>query len=118
MAKAPNPSPTRRLVGQGVPYRLARRIAGLTRPEPPPAPPKAPEASPVPQQRQGWQDMATAPRDGTRILIRYGESFVVGFYDAIYAGYWCMSIAGTMLAIERMVAWRPIHPFPNDWPGQ
>ena len=73
----------------------------------------------MPQERQGWQRMRTAPRDGTQILVRYRDKYIVAEWNYFAGtGKWVESRHGTGLVFSQMVAWRPIHPFPNDWPGQ
>lgn len=61
-------------------------------------------------QTGGWQDIASAPKDGSHVHLYAPELQFVGFYAD--ACGWCYVAPGCPLAPTQPTAWRPLPPSP------
>lgn len=62
-----------------------------------------------------WQPIETAPKDGTRILLRGGGNvFVAGYELILDVGYcWCI-VNDAWIAEEDATHWMPLPDAPGD----
>lgn len=60
--------------------------------------------------QQGWQDISTAPKDGTRILIAKGENIGHAYYRGL--GF-CVVASNDMIRDSDITHWQPLPPPPK-----